>query len=222
MNKKAVIVAGGTTGNLNEHQSLLKNADVIIGVDGGAVALLEAGVRVDVAIGDFDSISAENLQLLKDKAEKVIELPAEKDLTDTEAALEYAAQQLEVDTIFMLGLFGGRVDHMMSNLWVAYHPDFQGIIEKVVMIDEANTLSFYRPGSYHVHKEEDKKYLSFISMTAVEDLRLSGVKYSLDGKDFDHPIALVSNEFLDKEMNFSFAAGLIAMVQSKDINKKRS
>lgn len=41
--------------------SAQKAGDLIIGVDRGALFLLELGIRPDVAIGDFDSLKAEEL-----------------------------------------------------------------------------------------------------------------------------------------------------------------
>ncbi|HAZ59126.1 MAG TPA: thiamine diphosphokinase, partial [Trichococcus sp.] len=47
-------------------------------------------------------------------------------------------------------------------------------------------------------------------------LKLTGVAYPLNGKDYEYPIALVSNEFKDTEMTFSFGSGLLAVIQSSD------
>lgn len=220
MYKEAIIVSGGEKGNLRTLLLPLEQSEeqerIFIGVDAGALALLSEGFPIDVAIGDFDSISPAKLHLLKEKAGIVYELPPEKDVTDTEAALTYVEKHLSVERIKMLGLLGGRIDHLISNLWIAYHPDYQDLLEKIIILDQQNTLRFYRPGHYQIQKERDKKYLSFIGMSPLKKLTLRKVKYSLERKDFPSPIALVSNEFLEKEMNFSFAEGLLAVVQSKD------
>ena len=59
----------------------------VIGIDEGAYLALKAGVKLDVAIGDFDSIDQDKLEYLK-KNTKVIELSARKNDTDTGAALK--------------------------------------------------------------------------------------------------------------------------------------
>ena len=147
---------------------------------------------------------------------KLLKLATEKDLTDTEAALEYVKEQLDVDEIEMHGLFGGRVDHMLNNLWLAYHPAYQNIIEKIVMKSEKNTVCFYKPGTYAIEKEADKKYLSFIGMTPIQNVTLKDVKYPLNEASYDSPVALVSNEFLNEKMTVTFTNGLMAVVQSRD------
>ncbi|MGP6138734.1 MULTISPECIES: thiamine diphosphokinase [unclassified Jeotgalibaca] len=216
MLKKAIVVAGGNKEGLKRLIGDDTEDCIIIGVDGGTIHLVNEGIIPDIAIGDFDSISQPELEKLEAIIPTVVKLPSEKDLTDTEAALEYIKENLSVAVIEMYGLFGGRVDHMISNLWLAYHPSYQDIIEKIIMKAEKNTVAFFKPGNYVIKKENDKKYLSFISMTPVSNLILQNVKYNLDGKNYEAPIALVSNEFVGEEMQFSFTNGLIAVIQSKD------
>ncbi|UJF16687.1 thiamine diphosphokinase [Jeotgalibaca sp. MA1X17-3] len=190
-----------------------------MGVDGGAMALLKMGVPIDLSIGDFDSISPSELGVLKKKSKEVIELPAEKEKTDTEAALDYVRKNVEVEKIKMFGLLGGRVDHMISNLWIAYHPEYQDLLKKISIVDQQNTLQFYLPGTYCLKKEANKTYLSFIGLSPLKSVRLKNVKYPLDGKDYLYPIGLISNEFLDEIMEFSFEEGLMAVIQSRDKTK---
>ena len=216
MTSEAIIVSGGETDNLIKLIGVQCENQKIVGVDGGAIRLLEAGISVDVAIGDFDSISKEQLENLKMRIPKVIELPAEKDLTDTEAALEFVSEHYQVDVIKMLGLLGGRVDHMMSNIWLAYQPKYRPLLTQIQILDRNNTLTYFEPGKYEISKEENKKYISFIGMTPIKNLKLVHAKYPLQGDDFTYPIALVSNEFLENTIKFSFDEGIMAVIQSKD------
>lgn len=216
MLKKVIIVAGGNKDGLKQMLTTEDKETLIIGVDGGALYLLDMGVTPDIGIGDFDSVSPDDLIRLEEKVPKLIKLATEKNLTDTEAALEYVKEQLAVDEIEMYGLFGGRVDHMLNNLWLAYHPAYQGIIEKIVMKSEKNTVCFYKPGNHTIRKETDKKYLSFVGMTPLKNVTLKDVKYPLNEASYDSPVALVSNEFLNEEMTFTFTSGLMAVVQSRD------
>ena len=50
-----VIVAGGNC-NLKEYSDMLAEA-FLIGADRGALMLVDAGYNVDLAVGDFDSVS---------------------------------------------------------------------------------------------------------------------------------------------------------------------
>lgn len=212
-----IIVSGGQLDDLNHLIDTNDDKQLIIGVDAGAIALLKAGISVDLAIGDFDSITENEWQLLEQEAKEIQKLQTDKDLTDTEAALVYVAEEIkDVQTIKLFGLFGGRVDHMMSNLWLAYQPRFHDILDKIVILNKRNTLTFFHPGDHHLDKEDNKKYISFIGMTEIKELSLAGVKYPLNKANYSYPIALVSNEFQEHQMTFSFKKGLLAVIQSTD------
>ena len=48
--------------------------------------------------------------------------------------------------------------------------------------DATNVVNFIQPGTYTIEKMGFTKYLSFISMTPVENVTLVDVKYTLDSK----------------------------------------
>ncbi|HEX9506122.1 MAG TPA: thiamine diphosphokinase, partial [Acidimicrobiia bacterium] len=83
----------------------------VIAADGGAELARAFGLRVELAVGDFDSISAETLG----SAARVERHPPDKDATDLELALS-AAQQRGVDEIVVVGGAGGRLDHFLANV----------------------------------------------------------------------------------------------------------
>ena len=107
MPNKVIIVAGGNKEGLKQMLVAEDKETMLIGVDSGALSLLDMGETPDVAIGDFDSVSSGDLNRIEEKVLTVVKLPTEKDLTDTEAALEYVKEHLDVQEIEMHGLFGG-------------------------------------------------------------------------------------------------------------------
>jgi thiamine pyrophosphokinase len=111
---KAVIVAAG--GQVNEGVlSYLTGADIIIAADGGGEPLIRLGIIPEAIIGDFDSLSPETTAKLERLGSKLVRVESEKDETDTELAVRYALQ-LGADTITLLGVLGGRLDHSLANL----------------------------------------------------------------------------------------------------------
>ncbi|MBF0780196.1 MULTISPECIES: thiamine diphosphokinase [unclassified Granulicatella] len=186
---------------------------ILVGVDGGTKILIEAGYTLDFAIGDFDST-------IVPQAKEVIVLPTKKDDTDLQYALYTVLSQFHLDDIeevIVLGaLGGGRLDHLLCNIWLAFDVKLEKWFPKLHLVDEKNSASFYLPGTYSLQKEEHKKYLSFILMSPVKHLSLSGVEYPLDKKSYDRPRSLISNEFLENDMTFSFETGLICVMQTID------
>lgn len=68
---------------------------------------------MDLAIGDFDSVTAEELAVIRTYASEVLMLHKRKDESDAEAALSFCEH---ADTIFMIGALGNRMDHSLVNL----------------------------------------------------------------------------------------------------------
>lgn len=95
--------------------------DLVVAADSGAELAAEAGVTVDVLVGDLDSISRETLERVFDD-ETVIEshLPG-KDATDLELAMEVALRSAPTEIVFVGG-GGGRLDHLLGNVAVIAAP----------------------------------------------------------------------------------------------------
>ena len=187
-----------------------------IGVDGGCLKLMEEELPIDLAIGDFDSISSGDKEILKNYASNMIEFPSEKDFTDFEEALMWVAKVYPQQKIHVLGAFGGRVDHAISCLWTMFRPELQVLIPYLSLEDEWNHISFLIPGDYVIEKLDYTKYLSFITTGPVTQLTLKNVKYTLNNQDYDFPIALISNEFIEDKMEISFKSGGIIVGQTRD------
>jgi len=111
---KAVVVANGPPPDRTTLMRAIESAELVIAADGGTWALLTYGIKPDLIVGDLDSMCPAAL------AEnglngKVIEHPADKEFTDVELAVEEAFSR-GADDILLLGSFGGRIDHTLTNL----------------------------------------------------------------------------------------------------------
>ena len=90
-------------------------ASFVIAADGGADHALALDQRIDLAVGDFDSISAGGLAELERRGVRVERHPVDKDATDLELALD-AAAALRPRRIVVVGGAGGRLDHLLGEL----------------------------------------------------------------------------------------------------------
>ncbi|BAL80623.1 thiamine pyrophosphokinase [Caldisericum exile AZM16c01] len=125
--KRCLLVGNGAKNPPQFLRDLAKSVDFVIGVDAGAETLLESGVKVDLAIGDFDSLR--NKDLLK----KInhLEYPKEKDYSDTEIAVTHALS-LGYDEIILTNMLGGRTDHLLFNLSILYRIFKEGKSAKIL------------------------------------------------------------------------------------------
>jgi thiamine pyrophosphokinase len=92
--------------------------DLVLGADGGARHACTLDVTLDAIIGDMDSLS--NLEQQGISNTEFVSYPAEKDETDLELALLYAAEQ-GVDKIVVVGVMGGRMDMTIANILLITH-----------------------------------------------------------------------------------------------------
>ena len=213
-----VIVGGGDLkpGFLRERLEAYPGA-FIIAADKGLEKLSEIGAEPDHILGDFDSVDPEKLEKYKEDHSLTERFPAEKDFTDTEAAIYYALEHGS-GRIILLGMTGGRLDHFLANvqnLLIALEKDVPAVIE-----DPQNRLFLMRDGQSVVFRREKTfgTYLSLIPLTdELDGLTLRGVKYPLDkaGVRKGHTLC-VSNEITADEAEVILGRGVMAVVLSKD------
>lgn len=217
MSDYVVIVAGGAPDLWPNLEVYLGETTSWIGVDRGAYYLLERGILPTTAVGDFDSLSASQLEAVEAVVEDIHYSVPEKDDTDTQLGLVLALEKYPEAEIILIGATGGRLDHFLSNLWLPLEPRFQSQLSRIKLLDQQNVISYYLPGDYLIEKEPDKDYLAYVCLTAVEKLTLYDAKYQLTDYQTRLPMSFASNEFVGETSRFSFASGIIAVIQSKDL-----
>ncbi len=190
----------------NQVLSISYDADAkYIGVDKGALFCMEQQIPLQFAIGDFDSISEQQLKQLQDYTEVVI-LPCEKDEVDTECALYLAARYS--NDIDVYGVTGARLDHFMIMLQLLKRakPMFR-------IIDEQNIIFLQRKGVHQIKKEG--QYLSFFPL-GPQSLSITGCKYALCEQIVDEQsVYLSSNEIVGEYATITHSADLL-VIQSRD------
>lgn len=186
----------------------------VIAADKGYKYAFQLGISPDLIIGDFDTATS---PAVTEKKKELIILPPEKDMTDTEAALDIAATK-HPSSITILGGLGGRFDHTMGNIALLSKYDLP-----IKIKDEKNSVTLLRPGEYFVAKD-DYKYISLVPFTpSVSGLSISGVKYTLKDAELTHDNTLgISNEITETSSNtsltceISFKTGKLLVCQSND------
>lgn len=122
MIETAVVVAGGDPGPApllpapGEHT-------YVVAADAGLDRALALGLHVDVAVGDFDSVSVAGLAAAERAGCRSERHPCAKDATDLELALD-AALAAGPERILVVGSEGGRLDHLLSSLLLLADPRY--------------------------------------------------------------------------------------------------
>jgi thiamine pyrophosphokinase len=216
MSAKLSIGIVGGSGNLPDLNPAAHT--IWIGADAGALALASAGIRMKFAVGDFDSVSEEELETIKQYADEVTVFPPEKDETDFELAIRQA-KEIKADEIAVYGVTGGRLDHELINIQMLYR--LLDSFSRSIIIDRQNSVQMHRPGTYHIEQDQNYRYISFLSFSEqVTGLTLTGFKYPLTDAGIQWGGTLsISNELVAQTGTYSFVTGIVIMIKSKDVQK---
>lgn len=210
------LVAGGPkelTPNLNEYNT---DPNIFwIGVDKGTQYLLKSQIIPNMAIGDFDSITEEELENYKFNLPNIQIFKPEKDETDMELAIHYALKK-NPSKIRIFAATGGRLDHLFANVFILLH-QFSAKNTTIEIIDRQNSIEVKQPGEYMIENDPLYKYISFIPLTVVEGLSLRGFKYELTNHTVPFGSTLcISNELIQDNGNFSFTNGILLVIRAND------
>ncbi|GGH99456.1 MULTISPECIES: thiamine diphosphokinase [Mammaliicoccus] len=188
-----------------------------IGVDRGTLELLNHQIMPIAAVGDFDSVTNEELHQIK----KQIEIdPVKKEKDDTDLALAVnLAVELGYAEIRIYGATGGRLDHFMGAVQILTKPEFLAEDIKISLIDSQNEITVLKPGSHRISQVEGMKYVSFIPLNTNIRIKLDEFKYELPYTTLEQGSTLtISNEFKEgyDQPLVTVELGNILMIQSKD------
>lgn len=209
MTKKAYIVAA----MISERDTIPSDGD-LIGVDYGAFYLASKGFRMEYAIGDFDSVTEEELKLIKKSCNYFVELPENKDETDSEYAINIAFSN-DYEEVIMLGVLGGRADHFYANLMLL----LRYYKKKVAIMNYYNYIQLLGRGNYLIPKQ-NYKYLSVFAMEP-SSINLTGVKYPLEHYVLNSDSTIgTSNEISESEAQLTVNFGHVLVIQANDRKKQ--
>jgi thiamine pyrophosphokinase len=210
----AVIVASAPELDIAPYQEHIRAADLLIAADGGALPLLRAGIVPHVAIGDMDSIDEAGLAKLEAHGITPQRFPREKDETDLELALLYAAAA-GATAIDILGALGGRWDHTLANVALLALPELRE--RRTRLLADRQTLFLVRDAAMLEGQVGDT--VSLLPLTgAAHGVTTRGLRYPLDGATLSYERARgVSNVLLTPPGSVSLREGLLLVVQHAGI-----
>lgn len=184
----AVVLTGGEcdTEKLLRRRRIPDGA-LTIAADVGYRKAAPLGLNPQILVGDFDSLSAEEIP---NADVEIVRVPQEKDFTDTMLACNIAIER-GCDELLIVGGFGGRCDHEFSNAFWLENLRERGA--RAVMTDGAGFVRVIRDETVELARHDG--YFSVFALD-VCTATLEGCKYPLERATLKRsfPYA-VSNEF---------------------------
>lgn len=199
--KIIVVISPKVPRNLKELIEL--DDKIVYAVDSAVKELIKQNIKIDLAIGDFDSLKeTEYLNNLK-----TIKLSKYKDDSDTAYALRHAYQQTD-EVILIGGLHSKRVDHLIANIM---------LLEKypnLVIMNENNLIRRLEVGEYSISKSK-YRYLSVFPVTNVK-INIKNTLYVLNNQELSRFDTLgLSNEIINKMAIIEVLKGVLLVIQTK-------
>lgn len=209
---RILLFAGGNLGHwaireIHEH-------DWLVGVDRGALFLVQSGLTPRLSIGDFDSVTPKEMAEIESHSTQVSSCdPVMKDLTDTEMALTWAIEQ-QPQEIVLLGVLGSRFDHTLANVHLLQKGLSAGIDCRI--LDETNEIRLI---DSHCTLEQDHfTHVSLLPLTPeVTGITLTGFQYPLTDATLRIGDTLgISNVLTAPTGEISLREGKLLVLKSKD------
>lgn len=213
MIETAVVVAGGVPGP-TPIQPDVGEGTLVVAADGGVDRALALGLHVDVAIGDFDSVTAAGLAAVERAGARAERHPAAKDATDLELALDTALAASPA-RILVVGSESGRLDHVLSSLLLIADPRYAGA--------EVDALL----GGARVHVIHGSRTLAGVAGELVSLLAVHGPAEGVSTSGLVYPLARetlvpgtsrgVSNVFAGAEAHVSLDRGVLLAIRPGEL-----
>jgi thiamine pyrophosphokinase len=187
--------------------------DLVIAADGGARHAAALGRRIDLWVGDGDSIGEDELAALASAGIPIRRAPVDKDESDTElavlAALDDGAQRITI-----CGALGGaRIDHELANVWLLGHPRLVGC--DVRLLDGPVRIRLVGPGRADLGGRigDLVSLLPFAGDAA--GLETAGLRYPLHDESLrSGPSRGLSNVRVAKDASLVVGSGRILVVET--------
>ena len=211
---EVVIIANGEINDLQYIQKIIQDKYIIC-ADGAAKYLRQINMVPDLLVGDFDSISSDDLLWMKSKKVNYEKFPPRKDQTDTELALEYAFKILpKPKSIIIAGGLGSRWDHSLANIMLLNNILDQGIEGKIISDNDEIILT---ETNISINGEIGE-LLSIIPLTSVvKGITLEGLEYPLQNRDITISSTVgISNVFTANVAKIFIEKGRLLIIKTKE------
>lgn len=195
-------------GEFSPCEITLTDEDLVIAADGGYDHLIRMGLRADIALGDFDSVTSN--EIWEDTICEKYTYPPEKDDTDMMLAIKLGLTK-GFQNFAIYGGLGGRLDHTLANIQALSYLASKGA--QAILFHEDYKLTVIQNSSFILSKDITG-YVTVLSLSdKSENVSIKGLKYELEGATLSNTFPLgVSNEATGKKGIISVENGTLLIL----------
>lgn len=213
MTDTSLIFSGGpkpTTATLAAARAIDK-VDLIIAADSGLHAADQLGLKVDLVIGDFDSVDETALARATTRGAQTIRHSHDKDFTDLHSAVQYAADRGSKRIVVVTG-GGGRLDHQLGVVATLFDPRLR-TIKVEALWNDSHLFALQGPTevSFNTKIGASIGLQSFSDKS--EGISTKGLRWTLKNESLtNHETRGVSNEAVSEEVSVSIQTGRLLII----------
>lgn len=178
----------------------------VFAVDKGIEICRACNILPQILIGDFDSAEKSAVDWAMENNVPVERHPVEKDLTDTQLALQLFGENISA---LVTGIFGGRVDHLFSNIFTCANSEIRNFLA-----DEREIIFYVKGGeTVEVNFFEKPFALSLLPLSEIcAGVTSENLHWELENATLkqNFPNA-VSNRVETSKIKISVEAGTLAI-----------
>jgi thiamine pyrophosphokinase len=191
---------------------VVQSDDYVIAADGGLTYLEQNNIKVDLVIGDFDTLHYTPTH------PNVITLSEEKDDTDTLAAIREGINH-GYSTFHIYCGMGGRIEHTVTNMQLLAFLSQSN--RRGFLFGKDCVMTAITNGSMEFSSNANGRISVFSFSDTATGVYLNGLKYELDNATLTRTFPIgVSNEFIGRKSVVTVIDGTILLVFSKKIKEE--
>ena len=206
-----VLLAGGDAVATDDLRELTQQAAYVVAADSGLKHAQALGIRPDVIVGDFDSVTDEVLAAYRDIAH--VRHPPEKDWLDLELALHHL-QEKGLSHVVIVGGFGSRLDQSLAALLIAAKQVHQG--QRVRFHSGARQAFVVAEGQQLMLPVREGRTFSLLSLFSQARVSVTEAKYPLDRAVLEFGVGLGVSNIATSMTTVSVHEGLVAIIVEDD------
>ena len=191
-------------------EEMAQDGDLVVCADKGYQNAKALGFHVNVLVGDFDSLSS-----IPDDVDEIVKVPAKKDQTDLQLAVD-AALERGADDIIIVASTNGRLDHTLSLICVLEYLWDKKIPAHIV--NGQNRIRFLRDSGVIIMRSA-YKYFSVVALDKkAKKVTIDGGEYPIVKKDIERGFQYaVSNEITKNCALVEVRRGSVFVIESRDV-----
>lgn len=202
------------------HTSLRDEPAVfVVGVDRGAEIVVEAGLPLGLAIGDWDSVRSRDFPralraMAKAGETKLLTLPRAKERSDLFFALQ-AVREMKIPRAVVYGFQGGRPDHSLAHLYDT--ASFAAARMEIASVGDEGTILFATPARSLVAPARKGELVSVFAVGKMAvGVRFRGLRFKARGEIISLSSQGLSNVAESSEIRVSLKRGTLAVWKVHD------